>query len=144
VNAWSPAWYFATGTGYLIVLMCFWLLPTTQQDHLWRIVVGFGAVPAVIVLLVRRRFMAESPQWLADQGDLRGAVDVLSSLYVIAAELAADAAPRAPSAKPSRPAPGSRTSSSCSPRASGSARSPPCASPCSRPSDTTRSPTGPR
>jgi predicted MFS family arabinose efflux permease len=92
VNAWSPAWYFATGTGYLIVLICFWLLPVGQQDHLWRIVVGFGAVPAVIVLLVRRRFMAESPQWLADQGDLRGAVDVLASHYGIAAELDADAA----------------------------------------------------
>ncbi|PWH07877.1 MFS transporter [Brachybacterium endophyticum] len=87
VNSWSPAWYFATGTGYVIVLICFLLLPMDQQDHLWRIVVGFGAVPAVIVLLVRRRYMAESPQWLADQGDLRGAVDVLRSHYSIDAEL---------------------------------------------------------
>ncbi|GAB2538663.1 MFS transporter [Brachybacterium huguangmaarense] len=88
VNAWSPAWYFATGVGYLIVLACFLLLPDSQQGHLWRIVVGFGAVPALIVLLVRRRYMAESPQWLADQGDLRGAVDVLGSHYGIDAELA--------------------------------------------------------
>lgn len=99
VNAWSPAWYFATGTGYLIVLAGFLLLPAGQQEHLWRIVVGFGAVPALLVLLVRRRYMAESPQWLADQGDLKGAVEVLRSHHGIDAVL--DAAPaKAPVARP--------------------------------------------
>ncbi len=83
VGAWSAAWYFATGVGYLIVLACYLLLPDAHQQHLWRIVVGFGAVPALIVLLVRRRYMAESPQWLADQGDLTGAAQVLRSHYGI-------------------------------------------------------------
>jgi MFS family permease len=87
VNGWSPAWYFATGTGYLIVLACFLLLPASQQPHLWRIVVGFGAVPALLVLLVRRKYMAESPQWLANQGDLKGAVAVLRSHHGIDAVL---------------------------------------------------------
>lgn len=95
VNAWSPAWYFATGTGYLLVLVCFLLLPAGQQEYLWRIVVGFGAVPALLVLLVRRRYMAESPQWLANQGDLKGAVEVLRSHHGIDAVLVAGTA-RAP------------------------------------------------
>jgi MFS family permease len=88
VNAWSPAWYFATGVGYLIVLIIFITLPYDQHAILWRIVVGFGAVPALIVLLVRRRYLAESPQWLADQGDLRAAVDVMRTHHNLDVELA--------------------------------------------------------
>lgn len=91
VNAWSPAWYMATGIGYLIVLIFFISLPYDQHDILWRVVVGFGAVPAVIVLLVRRRYLAESPQWLADQGDLKGAVDVMRSHHGLDVELAPEA-----------------------------------------------------
>ncbi|GAB3622631.1 MFS transporter [Mariniluteicoccus endophyticus] len=91
VNAWSPAWYAATGIGYVVVLVLFLTLPAAHQPHLWRWVVGFGAVPALVVLIVRRRFLQESPQWLANQGDLRGAVDVLRSSYGIDAELAPDA-----------------------------------------------------
>lgn len=91
VNAWSPAWYIATGFGYLLVLAVFLLLPVAQHDILWRVVVGFGAVPAIVVLLVRRKYMAESPQWLADQGDLRGAVDVMRSHHGLEVELDPDA-----------------------------------------------------
>ncbi|UVI37384.1 MFS transporter [Brevibacterium spongiae] len=88
VNAWSPAWYFATGVGYLIVLIIFLTLPYEQHAILWRIVVGFGAVPALIVLLVRRRYLAESPEWLANQGDLKGAVEVMRSHHNLNVELA--------------------------------------------------------
>ncbi|WP_229663884.1 MFS transporter [Brevibacterium sediminis] len=88
VNAWSPAWYFATGMGYVIVLIIFITLPYDQHAILWRIVVGFGAVPALIVLLVRRRYLAESPEWLANQGDLRGAVEVMRSHHNLNVELA--------------------------------------------------------
>ncbi len=90
VNAWSPAWYAATGVGYLIVLLLFLTLPPTGQPLLWRFVVGFGAVPALLVLLVRRRFLKESPQWLANQGDLRGAIDILRSAHGIDAEIHPD------------------------------------------------------
>ncbi|MCI4012843.1 MFS transporter [Brevibacterium sp. ZH18] len=91
VNAWSPAWYIATGIGYLIVLIIFVTLPYDQHAILWRIVVGFGAVPALIVLLVRRRYLAESPEWLANQGDLRAAVDVMRSHHNLNVELAPEA-----------------------------------------------------
>src|SRR5699024_2173378 len=56
-NASSPAWYFATGVGYLVVRIIFATLPSEQHASLWRIVGGFGAVPALIVLLVRRRYL---------------------------------------------------------------------------------------
>ncbi|WP_427018360.1 MFS transporter [Pseudarthrobacter sp. P1] len=88
VNSWSPAWYGATGVGYVIVLILFLSLPAAQYDHLWRFVVGFGAVPALVVLVVRRSYLAESPQWLANQGDLTGAVDILRSKHNIDAVLA--------------------------------------------------------
>lgn len=90
VNAWSPAWYTATGIGYLVVLIIFISLPYEQHAILWRIVVGFGAVPALIVLLVRRRYLAESPEWLANQGDLRAAVDVMRTHHNLDVELAPD------------------------------------------------------
>ncbi|GAA1528869.1 MFS transporter [Brevibacterium picturae] len=91
VNAWSPAWYIATGIGYLVVLIIFISLPYDQHAILWRLVVGFGAVPALVVLLVRRRYLAESPEWLANQGDLRAAVDVMRSHHNLDVKLAADA-----------------------------------------------------
>lgn len=91
VNGWSPAWYAATGFGYLVVLILFLALPESGQPDLWRYVVGFGAVPALIVLLVRRRYLKESPQWLANHGDLRGAVDILRDTHGIPAELAVEA-----------------------------------------------------
>lgn len=90
VNAWSPAWYIATGIGYLVVLIIFVSLPYEHHAILWRLVVGFGAVPALVVLLVRRRYLAESPEWLANQGDLRAAVDVMRSHHNLDVELAAD------------------------------------------------------
>src|SRR5699024_7820699 len=73
-----------------------------QHAILWRIVVGFGAVPALIVLLVRRRYLAESPEWLANQGDLRAAVDVMRSHHNLDVELAPveDRDPTAASAEP--------------------------------------------
>ena len=88
VNAWSPAWYIATGIGYLVVLIIFISLPYDQHAILWRLVVGFGAVPALVVLLVRRRYLAESPEWLANQGDLRAAVDVMRSHHNLDVRLA--------------------------------------------------------
>lgn len=91
VNAWSPAWYIATGIGYLVVLIIFLSLPYEQHAILWRLVVGFGAVPALVVLLVRRRYLAESPEWLANQGDLRAAVDVMRSHHNLDVEIAPDA-----------------------------------------------------
>lgn len=50
-------------------------------DNVWRYLVGFGAVPATIILILRFKHMHESPMWLATQGDLPGAAKVLTKIY---------------------------------------------------------------
>ncbi|POX38611.1 MFS transporter [Streptomyces sp. Ru73] len=99
--AWSPAWYAATSGCYLIIMLLYFLLPDAQLGWLWRFTVGFGAVPALVVLLLRRRYMNESPTWAADQGDLESAARILRESYGVDARVADDVPARA--ARPSRP-----------------------------------------
>ncbi|MET8469382.1 MFS transporter [Streptomyces sp. NPDC006422] len=89
--AWSPAWYAATSGCYLIIMALYFLLPDAQLGWLWRFTVGFGAVPALLVLLLRRRYMNESPTWAADQGDLEGAARILRESYGVEAYVPDDA-----------------------------------------------------
>ncbi|MFF1356561.1 MFS transporter [Streptomyces sp. NPDC058297] len=89
--AWSPAWYTATSGCYLVIMLLYFLLPDAQLGWLWRFTVGFGAVPALLVLLLRRRYMNESPTWAADQGDLEGAAKILRQSYGVDARVADDA-----------------------------------------------------
>lgn len=97
--AWSPAWYTATSGCYLVIMLLYFLLPDAQLGWLWRFTVGFGAVPALLVLLLRRRYMNESPTWAADQGDLEGAAKILRHSYGVDARVADDA-PRTTSRPP--------------------------------------------
>lgn len=50
-------------------------------NSLWRWLIGFGAVPALVILLLRFRYMSESPMWAATQGDLRQAAEILTRMY---------------------------------------------------------------
>ncbi|MFE9361387.1 MFS transporter [Streptomyces sp. NPDC006978] len=99
--AWSPAWYTATSGCYLVIMLLYFVLPDAQLGWLWRFTVGFGAVPAVIVLLLRRRYMNESPTWAADQGDLASAAKILRQSYGVDARVADDVPATAP--RPPRP-----------------------------------------
>lgn len=81
VSLWQPMWYVATASSFAILLPLYFLIPESGHDDLWRWAVGFGAVPALVVLLVRKRYMEESASWLANQGDLEGAVRVLKNSY---------------------------------------------------------------
>jgi putative MFS transporter len=49
--------------------------------NLWRWVVGIGALPALILVVVRYLYMQESPFWLASRGDLEGAAQILERMY---------------------------------------------------------------
>lgn len=89
--AWSPAWFTATSACYLIILTLHFVIPADAQGLLWRFTVGFGAVPALAVLLVRHRYMNESPSWAAGQGDLRRAAEILRSSYGVNAVVAPQA-----------------------------------------------------
>ena len=61
VNVWQPVWYIATSFMGLLLLP-FYYMPSFNP-HLWRVAVGFGAIPAFIVLILRYKFMEESPTW---------------------------------------------------------------------------------
>lgn len=89
--AWSPAWYAATSACYLVILLLYVLIPDAHHGLLWRFTVGFGAVPALVVLAVRGRYMNESPTWAANQGDLERAAQILRSSYGVNAVVAPDA-----------------------------------------------------
>lgn len=87
VNLWQTMWYIAAAAGYLIII------PINLSGvgiNLWRYAVGFGAIPAIIVLALRYMYMDESPMWAASRGDLAGAANILRKTYGINAVVAPD------------------------------------------------------
>lgn len=91
VTLWQPMWYAATASGFAVLLPLYFLVPASDHGILWRVAVGFGAVPALVVMAVRHRYMDESASWAARQGDLPRAVAILRKSYGANVELAADA-----------------------------------------------------
>ena len=83
--AWCPMWYAASTVCFLVIFALWFLLPAGHSDWLWRASLLFGAVPALLIIAVRSRFMNESPLWAASQGDLRGAARILRESYGIQA-----------------------------------------------------------
>jgi MFS family permease len=81
VAAWCPAWYAATSTCYLLILGLYAILPDAHLGWLWRLTLAFGAVPAIVIILVRSRYISESPVWAANQGDLDEAARILKRSY---------------------------------------------------------------
>jgi MFS family permease len=78
VNLWQPMWYVAASCTGLSILPFYYL---DFGPYLWRIAVGFGAVPALIILLLRARYMDESPVWSAQNLGLEDAARVLRKMY---------------------------------------------------------------
>jgi MFS transporter, SP family, arabinose:H+ symporter len=62
-------WMITVGilAAYLIALLIFKAMPNHAADLGWRLILGLGAVPAVIGLVLRTR-MPESPRWLLRHG----------------------------------------------------------------------------
>ncbi|MBV4366576.1 MFS transporter [Erwinia phyllosphaerae] len=83
--AWCPMWYAASSACFFIIFALYFLLPKEHIDWLWRASLLFGAVPALLIIAVRSKFMNESPLWAANQGDLSGAVRILRDSYGITA-----------------------------------------------------------
>ncbi|GBR47410.1 MFS transporter [Neokomagataea thailandica] len=75
--AWCPVWYAASSACFLLVFGLSNILPSGHPDWLWRGSLAFGAVPALLIIFVRGRYMSESPLWLARQGDLEKAAAIL-------------------------------------------------------------------
>jgi putative MFS transporter len=84
VNLWQPMWYVATvGTG-LVVLPIFLI---GVDENLWRWAVGFGAIFALIVLIMRLIYMSESPLWAAKNLSLDEVAKILEKTYKIPVEI---------------------------------------------------------
>jgi len=98
--AWCPMWYVASSVCFLLIFGLYFLLPASHAGWLWRASLIFGAVPALVIILVRNRFMNESPLWAANQGDLKSAVRILRESYGIHAHEADDAPEPAPGQPP--------------------------------------------
>ena len=110
IAMWCPTWYAAISVSYLLVLGLYAVLPESHSGWLWRLILGFGAVPAIVIIAIRSRYISESPVWAANQGDLPGAAAILKRSYGIDTRVDADgsAAKIAP-----RKAHGATTASCC-------------------------------
>ncbi|KVD82010.1 MFS transporter [Burkholderia sp. ABCPW 14] len=98
--AWCPMWYAASSVCFLIVFGLYFLLPAEHAGWLWRASLIFGAVPALVIILVRSRYMNESPLWAANQGNLNDAARILRESYGIHAHAVDDAARAMPTPSP--------------------------------------------
>ena len=79
VNLWQAMWYIAAATTGIIALPIFFSIG--DSENLWRWAVGFGAVPALIILILRLIYLDESPMWAAHNLGLREASDILEKNY---------------------------------------------------------------
>jgi MFS family permease len=70
---------------YLIALFVFWVAPGSAKTVDWRVILGIGAVPAVVAVLLRAR-MPESPRWLIHQGRYADTSAALKKLGVDVSE----------------------------------------------------------
>ncbi|RUT24898.1 MFS transporter [Asaia sp. W19] len=98
--AWCPTWYAASSACFLLVFALNAVVPAGHPDWLWRASLGFGAVPALIIILVRSRYMSESPLWIARHGDLEKAAAILRVTHGVDPVLHITVAPE-PEAPPS-------------------------------------------
>lgn len=95
VNLWQVMWYVAASCTGLVVLP-FYLAGAGAE--LWRVAVGFGAVPALVILVLRTRYMNESAVWAARNLGLDEAARILRRTYGVDAVAAPDIAVRPPAA----------------------------------------------
>ena len=87
VNWWGPTWFIATIAGFLAILPFYFAGVGTS---LWRWAVGLGALPALVILILRFIYMEESPMWAAHQS-LEEAARVLRKMYGLDVVVADDA-----------------------------------------------------
>lgn len=84
VNFWQAMWYLAVVGASVIALPIYFLF---GEEDLWRWMVGLGAVPALVVLLLRLKFTEESPMWAAQNLGVHDAAKILESSYGITVEV---------------------------------------------------------
>ena len=76
-------WMITVGilAAYLIALLILWAMPGSAGGLDWRLILGLGAVPALVGLVLRTR-MPESPRWLLRKGRYEAAQAAFAHLDV--------------------------------------------------------------
>lgn len=87
INFWQPVSSFSNILGVAIALP-FALGAVTS--HIWRFTVGFGALIAIVALVLRLKYSEESPLWSAKHQNLIKAAKVLETTYDIQVRLEPD------------------------------------------------------
>ena len=74
-------WMITVGilVSYLAALLIFKVWPDSARGIDWRVILGLGALPAIIALVLRSN-MPESPRWLMQQGRFADTRDALGKL----------------------------------------------------------------
>jgi sugar porter (SP) family MFS transporter len=80
-------WMITVGilVSYLLALVVFLLLPGSAKTVDWRLILGLGALPAIVAVALRAR-MPESPRWLIGQGRYADTAAALAKLGVEVSE----------------------------------------------------------
>lgn len=87
INLWQPVSSAACIIGALVALPFYF---GGMGDSLWRWVVGIGAIPALISLILRLIYAEESPMWAAEHQGLDEAGKVLSTTYGVEVDVQDD------------------------------------------------------
>ena len=76
-------WMITVGilAAFLVALIILWTLPHSARNLDWRLILGVGAVPALIGVALRTR-MPESPRWLLRHGRFEDAKRALAKLGI--------------------------------------------------------------
>lgn len=78
VNYWQVVWYVAIVASALVVI-AFFLMGT--GEHLWRFAVGFGALIALVLYILRINYLKESPTWMINHHSLKEATEYVRNNY---------------------------------------------------------------
>lgn len=80
-------WMITVGilASYLIALLVFAVAPEAATTLDWRVILGLGAIPAVVAVLLRAK-MPESPRWLLHKGRYADAQKALGQLGIQVSE----------------------------------------------------------
>ncbi|QZS52503.1 MFS transporter [Rhodococcus opacus] len=80
LNRWQGIWYVATTCNLLFAVAIFHI---GVGQSIWRYSLASAGVIALILALLQLRYLPESPRWLASQGQVSKAAEVLGPVYDI-------------------------------------------------------------
>ena len=84
VNYWQVVWYIAIVTSSLVVIAFFLM---GAGETLWRMAVGFGTCIALVLYIMRLKYLQESPTWIIDHFSLEKATHYIQKHYDVQLKL---------------------------------------------------------